>query len=568
MESHVDAAVLRCWKCRKCIIDSRSLLTKRNAGGENVPVKCSIWHVSIEALPDWIIGHIEEAQWTIGKLNCLYCGARLGGFNFVSSAKCPCGQDVTIHLCKSRTDYEAKHLLPITRPPSKGAALFVPKSLDGLNTQQGMEARVPGLSSTMFSHAVIANNEIGRIAEALCLEARSCRGDFKAANPQAFSSFSGPLSARCVVKASHRKAHSLDYSSTDGMGISISFSDLLKAYACDSSRSGRLQTVIQPHSQRASLHLVTGATSGTLYPNRVSSDVDREPDRSSQRAVMDTEGRTDHPGESNAQVLVGNSTTIRTVALRRRFPSESSTEEEQVTSADSLLQTGPSTSPTAERRLSKRERNRLKSLRRKQRRRERWIESQLQERNKQSSTGNLTSSDDEDVRGSDKDGYMCAVCLDVYFSPYMCYPCHHIFCEPCLRTLAKDNPTNTPCPLCRTIITRVFFQTDLNHTTKTFFPKEYLSRKQNFQKTSCAKWPLPSCRKMFRIFGGFRRHADRITQRQFPHGGYRLDSMDFEDDSRGWRFDMDMVIIYIYSVNWVIGFIIFCFLCYFFFPSF
>lgn len=37
---------------------------------------------------------------------------------------------------------------------------------------------------------------------------------------------------------------------------------------------------------------------------------------------------------------------------------------------------------------------------------------------------------------------------------------------------------------------------------RTFFPKEYLSRKQNFQKASCAKWPLPSCRKLFHIFGG------------------------------------------------------------------
>lgn len=68
---------------------------------------------------------------------------------------------------------------------------------------------------------------------------------------------------------------------------------------------------------------------------------------------------------------------------------------------------------------------------------------------------------------------------------------------------------------------------------------------------------------------GFQRQSSPIARRQFPHGGgYRLDAMDFEDDSRGWRFDMDMVIIYIYSVNWVIGFFIFCFLCYLFFPSF
>ncbi|XP_045890133.1 E3 ubiquitin-protein ligase RNF180 [Micropterus dolomieu] len=228
--------------------------------------------------------------------------------------------------------------------------------------------------------------------------------------------------------------------------------------------------------------------------------------------------------------------------------------------------------PFGERRMSKREKNRIKCLRRRQRRRERWRQSQLQE-NRQSSTGNPSSSssseDDEDASTGDREGYICAVCLDVYFSPYMCHPCNHIFCEPCLRTLAKNSPTNTPCPLCRTIITHVFFQKELNQTARTFFPKEYLSRKQNFQKASCAKWPLPSCRKLFRIFGGFQRQSSPIARRQFPHGGgYRLDAMDFEDDSRGWRFDMDMVIIYIYSVNWVIGFFIFCFLCYLFFPSF
>ena len=78
-----------------------------------------------------------------------------------------------------------------------------------------------------------------------------------------------------------------------------------------------------------------------------------------------------------------------------------------------------------------------------------------------SSTGNPSSSsseDEEDVSAGDREGFICAVCLDVFFSPYMCHPCNHVFCEPCLRTLAKGSPTNTPCPLCRTIITHVFFQ--------------------------------------------------------------------------------------------------------------
>ncbi|XP_062236144.1 uncharacterized protein rnf180a [Platichthys flesus] len=226
--------------------------------------------------------------------------------------------------------------------------------------------------------------------------------------------------------------------------------------------------------------------------------------------------------------------------------------------------------PFGEWRMIKREKNRIKCLRRRQRRRERWRQSQLESR--QSSTGNPSSSsseDEEDVSAGDREGYICAVCLDVYFSPYMCHPCNHVFCEPCLRTLAKNSPTNTPCPLCRTIITHVFFQKELNQTARTFFPKEYLSRKQNFQKASCAKWPLPSCRKLFRIFGGFQRQPSPNARRQFSRGGgFRLDALDFEEDSGGWHFDMDMVIIYIYSVNWVIGFFIFCFLCYLFFPSF
>lgn len=86
----------------------------------------------------------------------------------------------------------------------------------------------------------------------------------------------------------------------------------------------------------------------------------------------------------------------------------------------------------------------------------------------------------------------------------------------------------------------------------------------------CLYWgPLDEDVCFFPSKPGFQRPSTAISRRQFPHGGgYHLDAMDFEDDSQGWRFDMDMVIIYIYSVNWIIGFFIFCLLCYLFFPSF
>ncbi|TRY95810.1 hypothetical protein DNTS_035348 [Danionella cerebrum] len=215
-------------------------------------------------------------------------------------------------------------------------------------------------------------------------------------------------------------------------------------------------------------------------------------------------------------------------------------------------------SPAGENRPSKRERRRLRSLRRRQRRRERCRQESLQ-----ITAGKSSSSSEDEEEEDEREGFICAVCLDVYFSPYMCHPCCHVFCEPCLRTLAKSCPSNTPCPLCRTTITHVFFQKELNHTARTFFPKEYQSRKLNFQKASCAKWPLPSCRKLFRIFGGFQRQGSQGSRRQFPQGSFRLNAFNFEDDSQRWRFDMDMVIIYIYSINWVIGFIIFCVFCYF-----
>lgn len=58
----------------------------------------------------------------------------------------------------------------------------------------------------------------------------------------------------------------------------------------------------------------------------------------------------------------------------------------------------------------------------------------------------------EEEEQGDAEGLTCPVCLDVFFSPHSCQPCGHVFCEPCLRTVAKHRATNTPCPLCRSLI--------------------------------------------------------------------------------------------------------------------
>lgn len=43
---------------------------------------------------------------------------------------------------------------------------------------------------------------------------------------------------------------------------------------------------------------------------------------------------------------------------------------------------------------------------------------------------------------------------------------------------------------------------ELNNSTETFFPMEYSKLKENFQKSNLANWPLPSCKKVFRVIDG------------------------------------------------------------------
>ncbi|XP_028661297.2 E3 ubiquitin-protein ligase RNF180-like [Erpetoichthys calabaricus] len=545
----MESTSLKCRKCRKNVLDSASLLVK-NSLDDSDAAFCSIWHVSVDALPDWMKKQIEEAQWTIGKLKCQHCGARLGGFNFACSSKCFCGQDRIVHVCKRRVDYDEKVLLPILNPSEKRTVLKENTLQDPQSLDNGIKVRPQRLNRNMFTHAVGFNNEIREMTEPLCLEERSCNRDFKGPNLPAFSVDSWLASTKYAVRATHRKTHSLDYINRDDYDCSSDGS--FKTSFHGSSLSNLLVKTSQPYSQKATLTEVSTTGSLDAYANRSNSVTVSETDRLLSQMNVDVGDAcsiTVHPSRHFAEHAVN---------VTRQLPSECNTEDEleveHITSSESLGLAAPSTSLAAEKKLSKREKNKQKSIRRKQRRRERWILDQ-----KKISCGNLPNLYD-DISVSDKEQYMCAICLDIYFSPYMCYPCQHIFCEPCLRTLAKDNRTKAPCPLCRKIISDVLFQSELNHAAETRFPKEYLLRKQSFQRKNYSKWPLPSSGKFFNFFRGFRRYANPVSRRLFPRGGYRLNTM--EADSRGWQFDIDMTIICLYSVNGILVFIIICYLCY------
>uniref|UniRef100_A0A663N5S8 E3 ubiquitin-protein ligase RNF180 n=1 Tax=Athene cunicularia TaxID=194338 RepID=A0A663N5S8_ATHCN len=525
---------------------------------------CNVWHVNLEDIPEWVKCVIEKAHWTIGKLHCPFCEACLGGFNFVCNTKCSCGQLVNIHFCKSRTDYQPALSAKLEKSSGKHLSLLKIQSGFSKDTCHELVTATLEIKNQGLSYMARNNNGTGRLTEALCLEVRAPRFEIKSKrlplkvlNQERNLSASYPMNDASTVKPFHRRSRSFDLNTTERL---VLLPALYETCSMGTIYHGRNEN--PPVYTRAGLQLESSWKDDSSFEGRYSSSADKLQKRfrvTSFTTLLHRETESECDFETTGQSS-GNAIADGSPFVMNLSSSPSSVEEEQYSTPVGLMQP---TRISFNEKLNKRERNKLKSLRRKQRRRERWLQKQVGKY--EAANDNMHTDDERELR-RDKESYLCAVCLDVYFNPYMCYPCHHIFCEPCLRMLAKDNPASTPCPLCRATIARVFFQTELNNSTKSFFPMEYLKLKENFQKSNSAKWPLPSCKKAFRVFEGFQRRSGTVTRRHFPHAAHRMDYMDFEDDSRGWRFDMDMVIIYIYSVNWVIGFIVFCFLCYFFFP--
>ncbi|KAK2818861.1 hypothetical protein Q5P01_024422 [Channa striata] len=522
--------MLRCRRCRKGIIDSTCLEMVEDAIDSSAAV-CSIWHMNIDMLPEWMLTSIHQAQWTVGKLHCQNCGARLGGFNFINRSECPCGRDATVHLNKSRVDQDHKNHVLIVQPrrtrPEKGrAGLLTDRSH---NSEERPELSRTTLDNLQLSCAAVMSH---------ITPAETSQSLTDSENMFSFS----PL--YCI---SHRRRCSLE----DNAAFRSSCfcpAGVMDESVFDLSRAGADESTRPSGTFTTSEHFGTAA--GASF-----------------RAVacpISFLGRR-RPGEELLQNVVDVDPSVKTRAVHedildsdlfcreRNVPDSAAEPEEEVVQS----QASPGLN-----RLSRREKNRLKSVRRKQRRRERWLCSQMEQEQELAGSVNSPQLDSEE---EDREGLTCAVCLDIYFSPYSCQPCGHVFCEPCLRTLARNRPTNTPCPLCRTLISHTSLHKKLNQTAQTFFPKVYSARKQNFLNAPSAKWPLPSFHKRFRTFWGYRRQATVPRRRwHFTHVGFTLDTLDFAD-MRGWLFDIGLVIIYIHSVNWILAFLFLCFLTYYFF---
>uniref|UniRef100_A0A8C0V371 E3 ubiquitin-protein ligase RNF180 n=1 Tax=Cyanistes caeruleus TaxID=156563 RepID=A0A8C0V371_CYACU len=550
-----EAGVLRCWRCRKCITNSvffakcngkkTSKIPQLSAAAQN---SCNAWHVSLEAIPEWVKCVIEKAQWTIGKLHCPFCEACLGGFNFVCNKEYSCRQLVNRHFCKSWTEHQPPFSVKLSKSSEKHLLLKIQSGFNKDNYLEVVTATLE-IKNQGLSYAAGSSNDAGRLTEALCLEVRAPRYEIeskklplKALNQKRNLPSSCPVKDACTAKPFHRRSRSLDLNTGERLVLSPVLYETCNMGTLYCGQNENPPAYIQGRFQ-----LGSNRKGGSSFQDLYSSSADILQNQFQVTSITtllhrETESECDFEvtGQSSGSVIADGSPFVMNLSSPTR-----AVEDKWYITPGGLVQP---MSISFNEKLSKRERDKSKSLRRKQRMREQCLQ-------KRPENDNLHTDDEHELR-RDKESYLCAVCLDVYFNPYMCYPCHHIFCEPCLRMLAKDNPASTPCPLCRTTIATVFFQRDLNNSTRSFFPMEYLNLKENFQKSNSAKWPLPSCKKAFRVLeAGFRRRSNTVTRRHFPHAAHRMDYMDFEDDSRGWRFDMDMCTLHFKTMHHILHFL-------------
>ncbi|XP_061658155.1 E3 ubiquitin-protein ligase RNF180-like isoform X2 [Syngnathoides biaculeatus] len=413
--------------------------------------------MDVDALPDWILTSIHQAQWTVGRLNCQKCGARMGCFNFIHHIECPCGGDTTVHFSKCRVDYDHKQNLLTVQPratrPSERLLLtdgcraeYERWSLNGLqlNSIAVPPLPDPAEASKVFTERDLANRS--SLSPVLYPMEKDDEAAFSTATGGASVSAARRAPPECqMVQTEEHEGSSVENAQEE---ISLYLRGTSTSYSAPQQEE---VMVVCSTWKLAGLHSLTQAKK---------------------------EGKE---------------------------PPEKPMEEKETA--------------------------------------ELWLSRQVKSLNDLM----LNSEEGEEEEG-DGHGLTCAVCLDIYFHPYLCQPCSHIFCELCLRKLAKNREESTLCPLCRGLISYTEFHADLSCKAKALYPRVHRAREQYFQNASCVKWPLPSCRKPFFNLWGHRRHAARAHRSwHFANVNFTLQAFNISDVC-GWFFGIRLA-------NWMLAFL-------------
>ncbi|OXB62521.1 hypothetical protein ASZ78_013210, partial [Callipepla squamata] len=420
-----ETDALRCWRCRKYIANSVciaqcygkepsdvSIISRHSAVAQE---SCSVWHVNLEAIPEWIKCVIEKvdiyfswngietslsglqiktaclmnsvgfvsvwAQWTAGKLYCPFCEARLGGFNFICNTKCSCGQLVNIHFCKSRTDYQAACSFRLPKSAGKCLPLCEIKSGFSKGSHPEVVTAVSDISPQELSYITRKNNsDTERFTEALCLEARSPRFvmESKKVASKALNQKGNPFASRpndaCTLKPFHRRSHSLDLSIRERLALSpvlFETSSLGPIYHMKWSNSQNenpslyTPSDLQLESNSSAFQVQYSSSAGKIQKRFRAFSCTTLVHRDTESDECDFQAT----GQSSGDAIADGSPFLMSVSS-----STSAVEENEYAAPVSLAQ---SAGISFNRNLSKREKNKLKSMRRKQRRQEQWLQKQV-----------------------------------------------------------------------------------------------------------------------------------------------------------------------------------------------
>ncbi len=84
---------------------------------------------------------------------------------------------------------------------------------------------------------------------------------------------------------------------------------------------------------------------------------------------------------------------------------------------------------------------------------------------------------------------LCPICWELLHRPHRLNPCLHLFCDPCLRRLARARIHT--CPICRCLITDCHLDEELHNSIDNQHQDVYIQRQQVEMISGIFNEPLP-----------------------------------------------------------------------------
>ncbi|XP_033725922.1 uncharacterized protein LOC117315705 isoform X1 [Pecten maximus] len=579
-------SLFRCRKCGECVFDSSCVVTVHGQqhpvsdGSTMLPMNSScrdvtmatVWYITDESAPAWILKTVESAFWSKGKLLCPKCGGRLGSFDFTKTMKCACGESTAppIHISQCRVDLRTSPAAIQTLSGKRGDNIAADPSKYSEKNKQISSNAEEGFNldiSTSLGHEKTEN--IDRSYDlifdpdlASTVDLRSCCSEktsavsFGKANPDTFphgadrsfreSDLKGEngrsvLDANYNSKLTSERTGSFERGRTD-IDISLPESDVHLNFVPNKSKADRKSEMMKvmenffkgdnqqmtgnqqeslgqghdtiPEGQKYRDFTEDGfmteqlesphfserpqfkRPSRTEQPEHPCPSTTKQLDRPCPRRTEQPEQpfpitmkQSEHPRPSTMEQIDGR---CPSTMGQIDGSSPSTTGQSQQHSCDSRTeQSEPSIGDESDYLHSDNVgggngRNSGSPENSKQRRRCR--------RGKCNNVALSTDTDQENevVDPVYPEEHLCPLCLDLYCHPMRTSPCNHVFCDTCLRRLAQNKPVNTPCPLCRQVITKCHGDDGFAKELKTLYSSLYKKRQateHRFRNNSYHKLP-------------------------------------------------------------------------------